>query len=137
MAQTKQTARKFSGEKAPKKDLARKAARRAAPEPKRPHRFRPGTRALIEIRRYQKGTSLLLRKLRFQRLVREIAGYYKSDLRFQGSAILALQEAAENYIVRLYEETNLLVIHRNRITITVKDMRLARRIRGDVPLRSE
>ena len=66
---------------------------------KKPHRYRPGTVALREIRRYQKSTELLIRKLPFQRLVREIAQEFKTDLRFQGSAVLALQEAAEAYLV--------------------------------------
>jgi len=95
------------------------------------HRYRPGTLALREIRRYQKDTSLLIRKLPFQRLVREIAGYIKSDLRFQSTAILALQEAAEAYLVGVFEDTNLCAIHAKRVTITPKDMQLARRIRGE------
>ena len=93
MARTKQTARKSTSAKAPKKALARKAARKTAPAKggvKRPHRFRPGTVALRQIRRYQKTTELLLRKLPFQRLVREIAHEYNNELRFQKSSILAL-----------------------------------------------
>jgi histone H3 len=73
----------------------------------------------------------LIRKLPFQRLVREIAGDYKTDLRFQASAVAALQEAAEAYIVGLMEDTNLLCIHSKRVTIMPKDMQLARRIRGE------
>lgn len=73
------------------------------PPPPQPHRYRPGTVALREIRRYQKSTDLLIRKLPFQRLVREIAQDFKNDLRFQGSAILALQEASESYLVGLFE----------------------------------
>src|SRR5882757_5130882 len=76
MARTKQTARKSTGGKAPRKQLATKAARKSAPATggvKKPHRYRPGTVALREIRRYQKSTELLIRKLPFQRLVREIA----------------------------------------------------------------
>jgi len=69
------------------------------PDRNRPHRYRPGTVALREIRRYQKSTELLIRKLPFQRLVREIAQDFKTDLRFQGAAVLALQEAAEAYLV--------------------------------------
>ena len=110
MARTKQTARKSTGGKAPRKALATKAARKSAPATggvKKPHRYRPGTVALREIRRYQKSTELLLRKLPFQRLVREIAQDFKSDLRFQSSAILALQEASEAYLVGLFEDTNL------------------------------
>merc|ERR1712244_195404 len=74
---------------------------------KKSHRFRPGTVALREIRRYQKSTELLMRKLPFQRLVREIAGDIKNDLRFQATAIVALQEATEAYMVSLFEDTNL------------------------------
>merc|ERR1712127_53392 len=98
---------------------------------KRAHRFRPGTVAFREIRRFQKSTELLIRKLPFQRLVREIASDFKTDLRFQSSAVLALQEAAEAYMVGLFEDTNLCAIHAKRVTIMPKDMQLARRIRGE------
>jgi len=98
---------------------------------KKPHRFRPGTVALREIRKFQKSTDLLIRKLPFQRVVRDIASDYKSDLRFQASAVLALQEAAESYLVGLFEDTNLCAIHAKRVTIMPKDIQLARRIRGE------
>jgi len=98
---------------------------------KRPHRYRPGTIALREIRKYQNSTNLLIRKLPFQRLVREIAQEYMLDLRFQSTAILALQEAAEAYLIGLFEDTNLCAIHAKRVTIQPKDMQLARRIRGE------
>jgi histone H3 len=98
---------------------------------KKPHRYRPGTVALREIRKYQKSTELLIRKLPFQRLVREIAQDFKTDLRFQSSAVLALQEAAEAYLVGLFEDTNLAAIHAKRVTIMPKDIQLARRIRGE------
>ncbi|KAE8808533.1 histone H3.2 [Hordeum vulgare] len=98
---------------------------------KKPHRFRPGTVALREIRKYQKSTELLIRKLPFQRLVREIAQDFKTDLRFQSSAVSALQEAAEAYLVGLFEDTNLCAIHAKRVTIMPKDIQLARRIRGE------
>ncbi|XP_072526095.1 uncharacterized protein [Salminus brasiliensis] len=116
MARTKQTARKSTGGKAPRKQLATKAARKSAPATggvKKPHRYRPGTVALREIRRYQKSTELLIRKLPFQRLVREIAQDFKTDLRFQSSAVMALQEASEAYLVGLFEDTNLCaILHR-------------------------
>merc|ERR1712137_899778 len=134
MARTKQTARKSTGGKAPRKQLATKAARKSAPSGagvKKPHRYRPGTVALREIRRCQKSTELLIRKLPFQRLVREIAQEFKSDLRFQSAAILALQEASEAYLVSLFEDTNLCAIHAKRVTIMPKDIQLARRIRGE------
>jgi len=134
MARTKQTARKTTGGKAPRKQLATKAARKSAPLTggvKVPRRYRPGTVALREIRKYQKSTDLLVRRLPFQRLVREIAQNYKADLRFQASAIMALQEATEAYVVGLFEDTNLCAIHAKRVTIMPKDMHLARRIRGE------
>ena len=134
MARTKQTARKNTGGKQPRKHIAHKQAQKktaAAGGVKKPHRFRPGTVALREIRRFQKSTELLIRKLPFQRLVREIASEFKSDLRFQSSAVLALQEAAEAYMVGLFEDTNLCAIHAKRVTIMPKDMQLARRIRGE------
>jgi histone H3 len=136
MARTKQTARKSIGGKAPRQQLATKAARTTKDAVveggvKKPHRYRPGTQALREIRRYQKSTELLIRKLPFQRLVREVAQEFKSDLRFQSNAILALQEASESYLVGLFEDTNLCAIHAKRVTIMPKDMQLARRIRGE------
>lgn len=134
MARTKQTARKSVGTKAPRKHIASKTARKTAPTVggvKKAHRFRPGTVALREIRKYQKSTELLIRKLPFQRLVRDIAQEYKTDLRFQSSAVMALQEAAEAYMVGLFEDTNLCAIHAKRVTIMPKDMQLARRIRGE------
>jgi len=134
MARTKQTARKSTGGKAPRKQLATKAARRNVPSNgglRRPHRYRPGTVALREIRRYQKSTDLLLRKAPFQRLVREIMQDMKSDLRCQSTAILALQEAAESYLISLFEDANLCAIHAKRVTIMPKDIELARRIRGE------
>ena len=133
-ARTKQTARKSTGGKAPRKQGKGKMLA-AQPQRvggvKKPHRYRPGTVALREIRRYQKSTDLLIRKLPFQRLVREIAQDFKTDLRFQGSAVLALQEAAEAYLVGLFEDTNLCAIHAKRVTIMPKDIQLARRIRGE------
>merc|ERR1712064_217817 len=131
MARTKQTARMSTGGKAPRKQLATKAARKSAPATggvKKPHRHRPGTVALREIRRYQKSTELLIRKLPFQRLV---AQDFKTDLRFQSSAVMALQEASEAYLVGLMEDTNLCAIHAKRVTIMPRDIQLARRIRGE------
>jgi histone H3 len=110
---------KSTGGKAPRKQLASKAARKSAPSTggvKKPHRYKPGTVALREIRRYQKSTELLIRKLPFQRLVREIAQDFKSDLRFQSSAIGALQESVEAYLVSLFEDTNLCAIHAKRVS---------------------
>jgi len=134
MAKTKQTARTATGGKAPRKQLATKAARKSAPATggvRKPHRFRPGTRALFEIRNLQKTTHLLIRKLPFQRLVREIAQDFKTDLRFQLQAVMALQEASEAYMIGLLEDSNLCAIHAKRVTIMPKDIQLSRRLRGE------
>ena len=98
----------------------------------KPCRYWPGTVALREIRRYQKSTELLIRKLPFQRLVREIAqDLGKMNMRFQSRAIMALQEASEAYLVSLLEDSNLCAIHTKRVTIMPKDIQLARCIRGE------
>ena len=127
MAQS--AARQRAGTAPPKKK--KKSSPPTAGGVKKSHRYRPGTVALREIRKYQKSTELLIRKLPFQRLVREIAQDFKTDLRFQGTAILALQEAAESYLVGLFEDTNLCAIHAKRVTIMPKDIQLARRLRGE------
>ena len=90
----------------------------------KPRRYRPGTVALREIRRYQKSTELLNRKLPFQRLVRDVAQDFKTDLRFQTTAFLALQEAAEAYLVGLIEDINLCAIHAKRVTIMPGNIQL-------------
>ena len=133
MARTKQTARKSTGGKTPRRVLATMAARKSAPSTggvKKPHRFRPGTVALREIRRYQKSSDLLILRQPFQRLVREVAQSFRSDVRFQSFALLAIQEAAEAFLTSLFEDTNLAAIHAGRVTILPKDLGLARRIRG-------
>jgi histone H3 len=123
------------GGKAPRKTIPVKS-KVGGIKRKKP-RYRPGTVALREIRRYQGGTKgktatkLLLRKAPFQRVVREIAQKYRKDIRFQSPALLALQTAAEAYLVGLFEDTNLCAIHAKRTTIMCKDIRLARRIRGE------
>lgn len=131
MARTKETARK-SG-KSPRKALGSKKSAKKAPKSgaKKSFRFRPGTVALREIRRYQKGTDLLLRKAPFQRLVRELTAAHKDGLRFQSSAVLAIQEATESYVVSLLADTNLCAIHTKRVTIMPRDIHLARRLRGE------
>merc|ERR1712194_656436 len=133
-ARTKTTARKSTSVKTPRKNLNPKKSQKSVPMGtgiKKPHRYRPGTVALREIRKFQKSTDLLLRKLPFQRLVREIAGDVKAGTRWQSQAVLALQEATEAYLVGLFEDTNLCAIHARRVTIMPKDMQLARRIRGE------
>ena len=134
MVRTKQVARK-SG--VVSMDVARRAvANKMVQAPRRRLKakyYRPGTVALREIRRYQKGSELLIRKAPFQRLVKQIAHVEmkKKDLRFQSHAILALQEASEAYLVGLFQDTNMVAIHSKRVTVMVKDMELARRIRGE------
>lgn len=134
MARTKQNTQPSTGGKAARKQLVGKGVRKMPPASggvKKPHRYRPGTVALREIRKYQASTVLLMRKLPFQRLVREVAQNFKADLRFQSTAILALQEASEAYLVGLFEDTNLCAIHAKRVTIQPKDMQLARRLRRE------
>jgi histone H3 len=114
---------------------ARRATRHTPGAVRKPHRYRPGTVALREIRRYQKSTDLFIRKAPFQRFVREIAETMtingEDSLRFQSTALLALHEASEAYLVSLFEDTNSCAIHAKRVTIMPKDMRLALRIRGE------
>jgi histone H3 len=145
MARTKQTPKFYGGKILPPKSLrllhgktpARIVGgnRMTAPRPvitkPKPKRYRPGTRALMEIRKYQKTTDLLIRKLPFQRLVREVAQELNPCLRFQTTALLALQEATEAYLIGLFEDTNLCAIHSKRVTIQPRDLQLARRIRGE------
>jgi histone H3 len=125
----------------PRKNARMKKTRKRTPKPcararianARPrHRYRPSSRVLKDIRKYQKSTELLIRKLAFQRLVREVAQRIKTDLRFQSSAILAIQEASEAYLVGIFQDTNLCAIHAKRVTILPKDIQLARRIRGEI-----
>lgn len=98
---------------------------------KRAHRWRPGTVALREVKKYQKGTELLIQKAPFQRLVRELATAQKEGLRFQSSAVLAIQEATEAYVISLLADTNLSAIHAKRVTIQPRDVQLALRLRGE------
>ena len=155
MARTKQTAKKASGVpinarrgsgsvgKSPRTFSAtsvRNQQQHNQQNRPRKHRYRPGTVALREIRRYQKCTDLLIRKLPFQRLCREILqdmgkDFYLTGIRdaykWAAAALECLQEAAEAYLVRLFEDTNLCAIHAKRVTIMPKDMQLARHIRGE------
>lgn len=143
MARTKTTARKSTaGVKRPRKEhtLSSKTAKKSAQTPphssagrglKKPHRYRPGTVALREIRKYQKSTDLLIRKLPFQRLIKDISQQMKPGFRYRSSALEAMQHALEAFMVSLFEDANLCAIHARRVTIMVKDMLLARRIRGE------
>ena len=133
MVKVKSTPQKFSDRSAAM--VAKKQAYvvNALGGAKKPHRYRPGTIALRQIRRYQKSTCLLIPNAPFQRLVREITceqSRYNHFL-FQSKALMALQEASEAYITQLFEDTLLCAIHGNRKTVMPKDMRLARRIRGE------
>lgn len=144
MARTKQPSRKATHQGSlnvnpVRQQLAAKKARKTithyAGGVKKPHKYRPGTVALREIRRYQKSTDLLLRKAPFQRVVREITIDSGKDLkgvdvRFQSTALLALQEMAEAFLVRLFEDSNWCCLHAKRVTIMAKDMQLARRLQG-------
>ena len=119
--------------------LAKKGGQKAPKgRVKKHYRYWPGTVALKQIRQYQKSTELLIRKLPFQHLVREIASDSEvitsplcGKVRFQSAAVMALQEAAEAYLVGLFEDTNLCAIHAKRVTIMPKDIQLARRICGE------
>lgn len=141
MGRFQQTARKSSYPgTAPRKTHGHGGKKRVAPAPvgqvfakvRKPHRFRPGTVALREIRKYQQSSELLIRKMPFQRLVREIVQEQgREDRRVSVGALAALQHAAEGYLVSLFQDTNLCAIHAGRVTIMPSDMRLARRIRGE------
>ncbi|KJA29453.1 hypothetical protein HYPSUDRAFT_1076704 [Hypholoma sublateritium FD-334 SS-4] len=141
MARTKNTARKSTGGKAPRPTLRRNRAVKttagkttkhvAILQKKHARRFRPGTVALREIRRYQKSTDLLIRRVPFGRLVREIATNYRGPVRFQRSAVTALQEAAEAYLTELFGDAIMATVHAKRVTLQVKDMALARRLRRE------
>ena len=100
-------------------------------EKQKKFKWKPGTRALREIRFYQKSTALLLRRIPFLCLIREVAQDFKTDLRFTADATYTLQCASEDYLVRLFEDSNLCAIHAKRVTIMPKDIQLARRIQGE------
>jgi histone H3 len=129
--QTKQTAVKS---KSSKRALGQKKAKKSASGStgvKKSFRWRPGTVALREVRRLQKGTELLVAKAPFSRLVREIAEGHKSGLRFQASAVAAIQEATEAFVVSLLSDANLTALHANRVTAMPRDLQLVRRLRGE------
>jgi histone H3 len=134
MAPTKQTAHKSTGGAIPRFHLATKPARAAAQNAiavRKPHRWCPGTVALREIQKFQKNTDLFIRKAPFQRLVRKIAlKFGKSNLQMQSTAVLALQEAAEYFMVDVFSNTNLCTMHDKHVTIMKMDMVLACCIQG-------
>ena len=130
--QAKAQPKKMKGVSKATKTKGKKLPASQQGQQKKPHRYHPGTVALREIRRYQKSTELLIRKLPFQRLVRELAqDLGKMNVHFQSGAIMALQEASEAYLVGLLEDANLWAIHAKRVTIMPKDIQLACRIRGE------
>lgn len=113
-------------------------AKTQSSKPAKSHRFRPGTVAMREIRRYQRTYDLLIPRLPFNKLVRDLAYEILKEemgdnakLQFQASALDGLQEATEHYLVKLLEDSNLNAIHANRVTVQPKDIKLARRIRGE------
>lgn len=133
MAPTRQTAQRSKRRNVPRNKLFNKAARKSAPATagvKKPHRYRPGTVALQEIRKYQKSTDLLISKAPLQRVIRKIYGNITGGIRFKSTSFLVYQEAAEAYHVGLFEDTNLCAIHSRRVTVMPKDIQLAQRIRG-------
>jgi len=126
MARTKQTPKKCAERTAPQRKL------RAQTSNQKSRRYRPGTVAIREIRRYQKSSNLLLPKAPFRTLVRKIIDTkFNKELKLQSTAILALQEAAEAHLIGLFEDANLCAAHAKRVTIMAKDIVLARRIRGE------
>lgn len=129
MARVKETSRSAKKSLGSKKKAAKAAG--SSSGVKRARRWHAGTVALREIRRIQKGTELLIQKAPFQRLVREIAEEHKRDLRFQSSAVAAIQEATEAYVISLLSDTNLCAIHARRVTIMPRDVQLALRLRGE------
>ena len=155
MARTKvQTARKSIGNHSIAQKLLAKQKRNSAIKStsvamdpvKKKQRYRPGQLCLRDIRRLQNSTELLIPRVRFSRLVREISKNIvaqtpnserkRGDLLFQTKAILALHEAAEAYLVGLFEDTNLCAIHARRVTVMPKDIQLARRLRGESTISS-
>ena len=133
MARTKRTAKK---DRAGKRwsTFAKKQPRSQAGQPSaqhQPYRYRPGTVALREIRKYLKSTDLLIHKLPFQRLVSEILQGFNVEFRVTPAMVMALQEAAEAYLVQLLEDSNLCAIHTKHVTIQPKVIQFARRIHGE------
>jgi histone H3 len=132
-AQTKQTAVKS---KATRRSLGQKKGKKvasgsASQGAKRAFRWRPGTVALREVKRAQRGTELLVQNAPFSRLVREIAESHKAGLRFQASAVAAIQEATESFVISLLSDANLTALHANRVTAMPRDLQLVRRLRGE------
>ena len=132
-AATKQTAVKS---KATKRSLGQKKGKKSAAGSapagaKKAFRWKPGTVALRQVKKLQKSTELLIAKAPFSRLVREIAESHKAGLRFQSSAVAAIQEATESFVISLLGDANLTALHANRVTALPRDLQLVRRLRGE------
>ena len=135
MAAVSKQIKKSSGAKVKKeKSNTKTKTATGAPKKERKFRWRPGTVALREIKKYQGSVNTLMRKAPFQRLVREVAqSYHQSGtmMKWQASALAALQEATESYITGLLADANLLALHAKRVTLMARDLALARRLRGE------
>ena len=107
----------------------KKASQQEAEPNKR--KYRPGMRALRDIKMYQRSTDLLLPKIALYRVIKEMTAKIFPDARYSNAAINAIQNCVESHMIGLFEDTNLCAIHAGRATIMTKDMRLARRIRGE------
>jgi histone H3 len=132
-AQTKQTAVKS---KATKRPLGSKTGKKSAGSSgsagvKKSFRWRPGTVALRQVKKLQQTTGTLIARAPFSRLVREIAESHKAGLRFQSSAVAAIQEATESFVIGLLGDANLTALHANRVTALPRDLQLVRRLRGE------
>jgi histone H3 len=99
----------------------------------KPHRYRAGTRALIEIRQQQRGAELLMQKAPFRRLVRTIGDEQKDELMWTKEAMVALQTAAEAYLIEMFQGSNAMAIFSKRSTIMPRDILMALFMKGDSP----
>ena len=122
MVRIKLTSRKLIGD-------GKKSKKQKTGKVRKPYRYRPGTVALRQIQKYQKSTELLIRKIPFQRLVREVVYQMnKKDYRIQSTALLGLQETCEDFLVRMFDQCNQIAIHGKRTTLMVKDILLWKRL---------
>ena len=125
------------GEEERKGEEKKEEVARKAPQTKNKEKRRPGEAALEEIRHYQKSTDLIIDKEPFYRLVREIVVGFNDKIKLKPTAVEALQEAAEAYVVGFFEDVNLCNIHAKRVTIMEPDVRLARRLRGENEIKKQ
>ena len=128
--------RKENGKRAKRMKVEKKGRRGEAKLDKereeKTKKTRQGLKALKEIKKYQSSTEMLIRRLSFQRVVKEIVQKIQEDLRLWSTAILVLQEVGDMVLLGLLEQSNLCMLHARRVTIMPKDVQLARHIRGDV-----